>query len=70
MTDTSLRGISDTPVLLTINEASEVLRISRWKLYTLINSGDLDTVRIGRRRFVPADAITKLIDKLREETIW
>lgn len=59
-----------TPALLTIREASEVLRISRWKLYELINDRKIDTVKIGRRRLVPADTLTKLVDELREEAIW
>lgn len=62
--------MQDTPTLLTIQEASEVLRISRWKLYGLINDRKIDTVKIGRRRLVPADALAKLVEELRKEAIW
>ena len=53
-------------LLLTVQEACEALRVSRWQMYEFINAGRLKTVRIGRRRFiVPAD-LTGLIDELRE----
>ena len=41
---------SPTKLLLTVTEASQVLAISRSKLYELLNSGHLDSVRIGRSR--------------------
>lgn len=40
------------------------LLISRWKLYD--RNHRLDTVKIGRRRFVTRDALVKLIDELNE----
>lgn len=41
---------SPTKLLLTMTEASEVLAISRSKLYELLNSGLLASVHIGRSR--------------------
>jgi len=58
---------SQVPVLLTVKEASAALRISSWKVYDLINRRRIDTIKIGRRRLIPADELTKLIDELREE---
>lgn len=52
--------------LLTIPEACEILRVSRWQLYQLINDGRLKTVRINRRRFVAPTDLSALIDELRE----
>lgn len=58
---------ANTPLLLTMQEASDALRISRWQLYQLINRRRLKTIRISRRRFiVPAD-LNALIDELRAE---
>jgi excisionase family DNA binding protein len=54
-------------VVLTVAEACDVLRISRWMLYRLIHSRRLETIKIGRRRFVPAAAVQELIDRLRAE---
>ena len=39
-----------TKLLLTVTEASEVLAISRSKLYELLNSGHLLSVHFGRSR--------------------
>ncbi|WP_329095144.1 helix-turn-helix domain-containing protein [Actinomadura citrea] len=39
-----------TDLVLTVDEAAERLRVSRWTLYNLIRSNQLRTVKIGRRR--------------------
>jgi excisionase family DNA binding protein len=41
---------SPSKLLLTVTEASQVLAISRSKLYELLNSGYLPSVHIGRSR--------------------
>ena len=38
--------------LLTIQEAADRLRISRWLVYNLIRANQLRTIKIGRRRLV------------------
>ena len=53
-------------LVLTVDEAAERLRVSRWTLYNLIRSNQLRTVKIGRRRLVPADALTECLDRLTE----
>lgn len=55
-----------TNEVLTVDEAAERLRISRWTLYNLIRSNQLRTMKIGRRRLVPAAAITECLDQLME----
>jgi excisionase family DNA binding protein len=59
---------SDQPdslrTLLTVPEACHSLQVSRWTLYRLIHSGQLDTVKIGTARRVPVAAIQKLIEAL------
>lgn len=54
------------PELLTVPEAMQVLRVSRWKLYELIRSRELTTVTIGRR-LVPRRAIDDYVQRLMEE---
>ena len=54
------------PLLLTITEACQALRVSRWQLYQLINDGRLKTVRINRRRFIAPKDLHDLIEHLRE----
>jgi excisionase family DNA binding protein len=52
--------------LFTIDEAAARLRVSRWSVYNLIRSGQLHTIKIGRRRLVPSDALTECLEHLKE----
>jgi len=52
--------------LFTIDEAAAQLRVSRWSVYNLIRSGQLRTIKIGRRRLVPIDALTECLEHLKE----
>ncbi len=49
--------------LYSINEALMVLPISRSLLYKLIQSGQLPTVRFGRRAFIRATTIERLLSE-------
>ncbi|RNL84314.1 helix-turn-helix domain-containing protein [Halostreptopolyspora alba] len=53
-------------LVLTVDEAAARLRVSRWTLYNLIRSGQLRTIKIGRRRLVPAAALAECIAALGE----
>lgn len=48
---------AEPPDSLTLNEAAERLRISMTTLNRLVQSGELDTFPIGRRRFTTPDAV-------------
>ena len=48
---------STARVLLTVEEAAARLSFSRTRVYALIKSGDIDSVRVGRLRRIPADAV-------------
>jgi excisionase family DNA binding protein len=52
------------PVLYRVEEAAEALRLSRSVVYELIRSGQLRTVKQGRRRLVPVVALTEYVDRL------
>ncbi|GAA5026270.1 helix-turn-helix domain-containing protein [Actinopolymorpha pittospori] len=54
-------------LLLTTAEAAERLRIGKSTLYDLIRSRRLRTVKIGKRRLVPVDALPEVIALLVEE---
>jgi excisionase family DNA binding protein len=55
------RTAQKMPRLLAIKQAIYELGISRTALYELIEDGRLKTVKIGRRRLVPVEAIEELI---------
>jgi excisionase family DNA binding protein len=52
-------------LLLTPLEAAQALGIGRSKLYELLQSGQLTSVRIGSCRRVPLDAVHDLLAELR-----
>lgn len=51
--------------LLDINEACQVLRISRWSLYQLINQRRIKTVRISGRHLITLEDLDAFIADLR-----
>lgn len=51
-------------VLYRVEEAAEALRLSRSELYELIRSDRLRTVKVGRRRLVPVDALAECVANL------
>jgi excisionase family DNA binding protein len=59
----------ETPEVLTIDEAAARLRISKWSLYNLIRSHQIRTIKVGRRRLVPACSITECVSQLLEEAV-
>jgi excisionase family DNA binding protein len=58
------REVQCPGALLTVDEACETLRISRWSLYSLIRRRQLRSVKIGSRRLIPAAAVQDLVDQL------
>lgn len=58
-------NIDEPPVLLTVEEAAKQLRIGRSMVYALMQSGDLESIHIGRLRRIPVDALPKFLAKLR-----
>ena len=56
-------------LLLTVDEAAQRLGVGRSTMYGLILDGVVESVRIGRLRRVPADALPRYLDQLRGRTI-
>jgi excisionase family DNA binding protein len=57
---------ADERVLLPIwPDAARALRIGRTKLFQLIGDGEIETVKIGRRVLIPADALDEYVQRLR-----
>ena len=52
-------------LLLKPEEAAELLSIGRSKVYELIGTGELASVRIGTSRRIPADALAEFVQELR-----
>jgi excisionase family DNA binding protein len=54
-------------LLLTPEDAAELLGVGRTKLYELLRVGAIESVRIGRARRVPADALHEYVTRLRKD---
>lgn len=62
------RGVLE-PMLLTPEEAAEVLRVSRSTIYDLMRSERLQSVKIGGSRRVPVAAVTLFVEALCGEDV-
>jgi excisionase family DNA binding protein len=52
-------------LLYSIPDAADQLSVSARVLERLIKDGEVDTVKIGRRRLVPAEALADYVERLR-----
>jgi excisionase family DNA binding protein len=49
--------------LLTIAEAAEAMSVGRTSIYGLIDAGKLRSLKVGRRRLIPASAVAELAER-------
>ena len=49
-------------LLLRINDAAEKLSLSRTNLYKLLASGELESIKVGRSRLIPTDALESFVN--------
>jgi hypothetical protein len=54
---------STEPISVRITDAIRLTGIRRSKLYELMASGDLETVKIGRCTLIPMDSLRGLIER-------
>lgn len=52
---------------LTVPEAVKASSISRSRMFELIKSGELESIKIGRRRYIPTAALHDYLNRLRAE---
>ena len=57
----------ESKALLTIDETAQRLGIGRSHAYIYVMRGDIESVKLGRSRRVPASAIDDFVRRLREE---
>jgi excisionase family DNA binding protein len=56
-------------LLYAVNEAATATGIGRSKLYELMASGAIESVKVGKRRLIPAEALETFVAGLREEAV-
>ncbi len=49
--------------LLSVDEAAALLGIGRSVLYSLIGSGRIRSISVGRRRLIPSSAVREFVDE-------
>lgn len=47
--------------LLTISEAADRLRIGKRTVERFVSEGEIASVKVGRRRFIPADELDRFL---------
>lgn len=50
-------------LLLTVDEAARRLSLGRSHLYELVMRGDIDTIKLGRSRRIPAAALDRFVSE-------
>ena len=51
------------PRLYSVEEAADLIGVARSTCYGLLADGRLRSILVGRRRLIPADAITEMVAK-------
>ncbi|MEU8386216.1 helix-turn-helix domain-containing protein [Streptosporangium sp. NPDC048865] len=59
--------ITGNKLLVSAGEASEMLGIGKTKIYELMASGELRSVKIGRSRRTPVEALTAFVSAIEQE---
>lgn len=65
MATSTIAEASAPRLLLTIEQAAQRLGVGRSTMYGLVLDGEVESVRIGRLRRIPHDALTDYLDELR-----
>jgi excisionase family DNA binding protein len=52
------------PLLITVEEASELLRLGRTHTYNFIRCGSIQSVKVGRRRLVVRSSLESFVQAL------
>jgi excisionase family DNA binding protein len=64
--DWSERDGTAPHLLLTVEQAARRLNVGRSTLYSLLQTGRLESVTVGRLRRVPAEALSEFVQSLRD----
>ena len=55
--------------LVGLNLAAAMLDVSRSKVHLMVQAGEFDTVRVGRRLLIVIDSIDDFIERQRQEQV-
>jgi excisionase family DNA binding protein len=55
------RYLDEGRLIITIEEAAEVMNLKRTSTYDAVRRGDIPSLRLGRRLFVPVHGLMRLL---------
>lgn len=55
------RSMEEIPLTLTVDEAGQLLRIGRNNMYRLVNSGQIQSIKVGRKILIPCNALVRFL---------
>ena len=58
---TSTEITPDQHLVFSVEAAGELLSLSRTRMFALIKSGEIRSIRVGRLRRIPADALAEYV---------
>ncbi|MGW2931207.1 helix-turn-helix domain-containing protein [Streptomyces sp. NPDC001156] len=64
-----MEALTEPQRLLRVEAVAQLLDLARSTVYEEIRLGRLRTVRIGRRRLIPAEYVEEYVDLLKRETL-
>lgn len=56
------KGTAMDPLLISVQEAARTLSVGRTSIYQLIKSGELETMKLGRRRLITIQSLRRLTE--------
>ncbi len=57
-----------SPLVLSVKEARRQLGLSRGLMYEALRSGQIPSIRIGRRILIPRAALKRMLDRAAEDS--
>ena len=57
----------ELPMLFTVEQVAQILGIGRSTVFQLIKNEQIESIRLGRSRRIPVDAMQNYVDDLRAE---
>lgn len=52
---------NDLPPTLTVDQAAEMLGVSRQSAYTAVRKGEIPSISVGRRKVIPTASFLRLL---------
>lgn len=60
---TNYRSFEDLPLTLTVEEASQILRVGRNTAYDLVRCGKLRSIKVGKQIRIPKQALQDYLSR-------